>query len=123
MATVVQRIGHQTGLAETLGNMVVAAGMFAETVRQHHDRSRRGVRRPDVVDDAHATDAVEIPFSAGRNHYGQRNGSKNAPSPQQGPGLSRALRRLLRVRVLADQAGTFLNNSLSQNSGCLRCYE
>ena len=74
VAAVVERIGDQSGLAEPLRDVVVTAGMLAETVRQHHHRTRRDVRRPDVVDDAHAADAVEIPFSAGGSHYGQRTG-------------------------------------------------
>jgi hypothetical protein len=86
---VVQRVGDQPGLAETLGNMVVAASMLAETVGQHHDRLRRGIRGPDVVDDPHAADAVEIPFSPGGSHYGQRNGCSRGAGPE-------ALRRLAR---------------------------
>ena len=66
--SVVQRVGDQPGFAETLRDVVVAAGILAEAVRQHDHRPRRGVRRPDVVHDAHAADAVEIPFSAGGSH-------------------------------------------------------
>ena len=66
--SVVQGVGDQPRVAEALRDVVVAAGILAEAVRQHDRRSRRGVRRPDVVDDAHAADAVEIPFSAGRTH-------------------------------------------------------
>ncbi|CFS70677.1 Uncharacterised protein [Mycobacterium tuberculosis] len=54
--------------------MVVAAGMLAQTMGQHDHRLRRGVRRPDVVDDAHIADAREIPFSPGGSHYRERNG-------------------------------------------------
>ena len=74
---VVQSVGDQPGFAEALRDVVIAAGVLAETVRQHHHRPRRGVRCPDVVNDADATDAVKIPFSAGGSHYGQRNGSSS----------------------------------------------
>ena len=89
MPTVVQCVGDQPGLAEALRNVVVAAGVLAETVREHHDRQCRSVRSPDVVDDPHAADAVEIPFSPGDSHYGQRNGSVRRLGPE-------ALRRLTR---------------------------
>ena len=90
---VVQRVGDQPGVAEALRDVVKAAGVFAETVRQHDHRPRHGVRCPDVVDDAHAPDALEITFSA-RSHYGQRNGFK----------VSATLRRLVSVSVLAENS-------------------
>src|ERR1700677_5165223 len=79
MPAVVQRVGDQAGLPEAQRDMVVTAGGRAAPAVGEPDRSWRDVRRPDVVDDAHAADAVEMPFSPGRNHYGQRNGSWGGP--------------------------------------------
>ena len=62
----VQRVGHQPRVTEGLRDVVVPAGVLAETVGQHDHRARRSVRSPDVVDDAHAANAVEITFGAGR---------------------------------------------------------
>ena len=40
MPAVIQRVGHQPLLAETLRDVVVAAGVFAEPVRQDDHRPR-----------------------------------------------------------------------------------
>src|SRR6201999_4311704 len=61
--TVVQRVGRQSRLREALRDVVVAAGILAETVGEHDHRPRRGVRCPHVVNDAHAAETVEIAFA------------------------------------------------------------
>lgn len=75
MAAVVQGVGDQTRLAESLRDVVVAAGVLTESVRQDQHRARLGVGCPDVVDEVHAAKTVEASFIAGGSHYGQRNGS------------------------------------------------
>ena len=87
---VVERIGHQPVLAEPRSDVVVAAGVFAEPVREDDHPTRRDVRGPDVVDDAHAADAVEGSFVTGGCHQGQRR-----------PRVSQPVRKLARVSVLA----------------------
>lgn len=97
MPAVVKRIGDQAGRAEPLRDMVVAAGMLAQTMGQHDHRLRRGVRRPDVVDDAHIADAREIPFS----RVVVITGSVTAAPVR----VSETLRRLIDVSVLAENSG------------------
>ena len=72
VSAVVERIGDQPVPAEPLGDMVVAAGMLAQPVREDDDAARRGVGGPDVIDNAHATDAVEGVFGTRDRHQGQR---------------------------------------------------
>jgi hypothetical protein len=65
----VERVGDQARRAEALGDVVVATSVLAEPVAQHHDASRRGLRGPDVVDDADgaatALGTLEAAFLAG----------------------------------------------------------
>jgi hypothetical protein len=71
VSAVVQRVGDQAGFAESLRDMVVAAGMLGVPVREHDDAALLGLRSPYVVDDAHAADPVEAAFLAGCGHQGR----------------------------------------------------
>src|SRR6185436_11706069 len=89
-----QRVGHQAGLAEPLRDVVVAAGVLTEPVGQDEDGLGGCLRRPGVVHNAHAPDAVKGPFAPGCGHA-----RSVAFTP--GPKLSPPRRKLVAVSVLA----------------------
>ena len=69
VAAQVERVGDEAGLAEPLRDVVVAAGVLGVAVAEHDDAARAScLRRPHVVDDADAADAVEAAFGAGSGH-------------------------------------------------------
>ena len=59
VAAVVKGVGQQTGRAEAARDMVIAPGVLAVAVREHHYPARFGVRGPYVVDDPDPADAGE----------------------------------------------------------------
>ena len=69
VATVVQRVGDQTGVGEPRRDVVVAAGVLGVSVGEHHDAPGLAlVGGPDVVDDADAADTGETVFGVGHGH-------------------------------------------------------
>lgn len=68
VAAVVQGVHRQPGFAEPFGDMVVAAGVFAVTVRQHDHTAQLRVRHPDVVHDLDAAGPGECSLRARCGH-------------------------------------------------------
>jgi len=85
MSAVVERVGHQPVPAEPLSDVIVAAGVLPQPVRKDDHRTRCDVGGPDVVDDAHAGDAVEGVFATGGCHQGQRRPNRPARRGPIGP--------------------------------------
>ena len=104
MSAVVERVGDQPVLTEPRSDVIVAAGVFAQPVREDDYRARCDVGSPDVVDDAHTAHAVEAPFGTGGCHQGQRRPNPPArPRSRRRVGrLSDAVRKLARVSLLAE---------------------
>ena len=71
---VIQGVHGQTGIAEPLRDVVVAAGVFAVPVCQHDHAAHIAGGRPHVVDDPYPTDAAERPLLALSRHPGEGNG-------------------------------------------------
>ena len=66
MSAQVEGVDGEAGLAEALGDVVVAAGVLGVAVAQHdHTATVLVLRFPHVVDDADTADAFEGPFSVG----------------------------------------------------------
>ena len=69
VATVVERVGDQTGVGETRCDVVVATGVLGVSVGEHHDAAGLAlVGGPHVVDDADAADTGETVFGVGHGH-------------------------------------------------------
>ena len=71
VAAVIQCVGPQARLAEPLRDVVIAAGVLAVAVGQHHHATQFGVRGPHVEDDADAADAAERSLRTRCGHAGR----------------------------------------------------
>ena len=59
VAAVVKGVGQQTGCPEALRDVVIAPGVLAVAVGEHHHPAGLGIRGPHVVDDPDPADADE----------------------------------------------------------------
>ena len=106
MAAVIEGIGGQTGLAETLGDMVVSAGVLTVAVREGDHPAHRGVGSPDVVDDPDPAHAFEGPLGAGCMHTARvatAGAAQPMPKSPRRPGAERLRWRGLQWRTVVSR--------------------